>query len=180
MTIARANALPRKEFVATFGWVFEGSPWVAEQAWPHRPFTDRESLHRALVREVEAADRQTKLALLRAHPDLGARARMSDASIGEQTGSGLDRMSTADYQRLQAMNRRYREKFGFPFLFAVKGSAVNDILISLERRVEAAPETEFQEALTQVYRIASFRLQDALDPSCNGKGAPHGPAPHQS
>ena len=162
MTIAEVNALPRDEFVAAFGWVFEDSAWVAEQACPHRPFADRDALHRAMTRAVEAAPQEARLALLRAHPDLGARARMSAASTGEQAGVGLDRMSAADYQRLQSMNRRYREKFGFPFLFAVKGSVVEDILNALQRRVEATPEMEFQEALAQVYRIASFRLQDAI------------------
>lgn len=162
MTIAEANALPRDEFVDAFGWIFEDSAWVAGLAWPHRPFADRDALHSAMARAVEAAPQEARLALLRAHPDLGARARMSDASTGEQAGAGLDRMSAADYERLQSLNRRYREKFGFPFLFAVKGTRVDDILRALERRVEAVPEMEFQEALTQVYRIASLRLQDAI------------------
>jgi 2-oxo-4-hydroxy-4-carboxy-5-ureidoimidazoline decarboxylase len=150
--------MTRDEFVARYGWVFEDSPWVAEEAWALGPFAGREALHRAMVGLVEAAPYERKLALLRAHPDLGARARMSDASAGEQAGAGLDRMSAADYARLQEMNRRYREKFGFPFLFAVKGSTVPDILEALERRVDAAPDAEFREALAQVYRIAGFRL----------------------
>ena len=158
MTMAAVNALTRDEFVAAFGWVFEHSPWVAEQAWPHRPFAGAAALHAAMVREVEAADRQTKLALLRAHPDLGARARMSDASVGEQLGAGLDRMNVTDYQRLQSLNATYRERFGFPFLFAVKGSTITDILAALERRIKAGPEPEFHEALTQAYQIAYFRL----------------------
>jgi 2-oxo-4-hydroxy-4-carboxy-5-ureidoimidazoline decarboxylase len=163
MTIAEVNALPLEEFVGALGWIFEDSPWVAERAWPHRPFADRDALHRVMVREVEAADRATKLELLRAHPDLGARARMSDASIGEQAGAGLDRMTPPDYQHLQAMNTQYRERFGFPFLFAVKGSTSADILRALERRMGASPEVEFQEALTQVYRIAYFRLSTTGD-----------------
>lgn len=162
MTIGEINTLSLRQFAAAFEWIFEDSPWVAELAWAHRPYANRDALLAAMVIEVKAAPREIQLALLRAHPDLGARARMSDASIGEQAGVGLDRMTPADYQRLQAMNARYREKFGFPFLFAVKGSTVADILSALERRVEAAPEVEFQEALAQVYRIASFRLQDAV------------------
>lgn len=162
MTLAEVNALPRREFAAAFGWIFEDSPWVAEQAWTHRPFATRDALHAAMVREVSAATRERRLALLRAHPDLGTRATMSDASVGEQAGAGLNRMAPADYQRLQTLNARYREKFAFPFLFAVKGGAVADILAALERRAEAEPAVEFQEALAQVYRIASFRLQDAV------------------
>jgi 2-oxo-4-hydroxy-4-carboxy-5-ureidoimidazoline decarboxylase len=162
MTIAEANALRREVFIAAFGWIFEESPWVAQRAWQHRPFADREALHRAMVHEVRAADREMQLALLRAHPDLGARARMSDASTGEQAGVGLDRMSVADFKKLQSLNLRYREKFGFPFLLAVKGITVADILKSLEQRVERLPEAEFHEALAQVSRIASFRLQVLL------------------
>jgi OHCU decarboxylase len=135
---------------------------VAYRAWQQRPFANRDALYRAMVGEVEAAEPAMKLALLHAHPDLGERSRMSEASAGEQSGAGLDRMRVADYKRLQALNRRYREKFGFPFLFAVKGSTVAEILASLEQRVEASPESEFQEALAQVYRIASFRLQDLV------------------
>ncbi|HEY1495395.1 MAG TPA: 2-oxo-4-hydroxy-4-carboxy-5-ureidoimidazoline decarboxylase [Candidatus Solibacter sp.] len=162
MTIAEANELRREVFVAAFGWIFEHSPWVANRAWQRRPFADSEALLRAMVNEVETADREAKLTLLRAHPDLGARASMSDASIDEQSSVGLDRMSVGDYKRLQTLNRAYREKFGFPFLFAVKGSTVADILAALERRLEAPPEDEFQEALAQVYQIASFRLRDVV------------------
>jgi OHCU decarboxylase len=162
MTIAEANELRREVFVAAFGWIFEHSPWVANRAWQRRPFADSEALLRAMVNEVETADREAKLTLLRAHPDLGARASMSDASIDEQSSVGLDRMSVGDYKRLQTLNRAYRERFGFPFLFAVKGSTVADILAALERRLEAPPEDEFQEALAQVYQIASFRLRDVV------------------
>jgi 2-oxo-4-hydroxy-4-carboxy-5-ureidoimidazoline decarboxylase len=87
---------------------------------------------------------------------------MSDASLGEQSSVGLDRMSVGDYKRLQSLNRAYREKFGFPFLFAVKGSTVAAILSALERRLDAPPEDEFKEALAQVYQIASFRLRDVV------------------
>jgi 2-oxo-4-hydroxy-4-carboxy-5-ureidoimidazoline decarboxylase len=87
---------------------------------------------------------------------------MSGASLSEQAGAGLGSMNAAQRERLQSMNRGYREKFGFPFLLAVKGSTVNHILNDLERRLEAAPEIEFQYALAQVYRIASFRLHDAI------------------
>ena len=111
---------------------------------------------------MEQATRDERLALLRAHPDLGTRARMSDASVGEQHGAGLDRLTPEEFDRLQRLNLAYREKFGFPFLFAVKGSTKHDVLAALERRLSAQPEDEFEEALRQVGRIAMFRLQDLL------------------
>ena len=162
MTLADLNVCDRAAFVNAVGWIFEHSPWVAERAMAHRPFANLEALHGAMVREVEAADPAAQLALLRAHPDLGTRARISDASSVEQSGAGLDRLTAEEFLRLQRLNAAYREKFGFPFLYAVKGSTKYDILMALERRLQEAPEQEYREALRQVYRIAEFRLREAV------------------
>lgn len=156
------NRLDRAGFVAAVGWVFEESPWVAERAWRLRPFADPSSLHDAMVRQVIEASRHEQLALLRAHPDLGARAPMSQVSAGEQGGVGLDRLPPDEEARLQSTNARYRERFGFPFLFAVKGSTPSAIRAALESRIDATWDDEFATALQQVFRIAGFRLQDLV------------------
>ena len=162
MTIAHLNSLERAQFVSAIGWVFEHSPWVAERAWEARPFANVEELHRAMVEQVERALPEEQLALLRAHPDLGTRARVSEASSAEQAGAGLDQLTQAEFERLRALNEAYRDKFGFPFLFAVKGSTKHDILEALERRGQSSREEEYLVALDQVYRIARFRLEDTL------------------
>lgn len=158
--------MDREVFVAAFGEIFEDSPWVARRAWESRPFGSRAILHQAMAQQVESAGPEEQLALLRAHPDLGARARMSAASTHEQAGAGLDRLTPEEYAELTAWNQAYRDKFGFPFLFAVKGSGKSAIMEALRRRasadVGADAETEFAEALAQVYRIAWFRLEAAV------------------
>jgi 2-oxo-4-hydroxy-4-carboxy-5-ureidoimidazoline decarboxylase len=111
---------------------------------------------------VSASSRDEQLALLRAHPDLGARARMTPTSAGEQAGAGLDRLTPDELDRLRQLNAAYREKFGFPFLLAVKGSTKHDVLAALAARLAATPDEEFAEAMRQVFRIAWFRLQDAV------------------
>ena len=151
-----------EEFVAAFGWVFEDSPWLAERAWVSRPFAGVDDLHAAMVAQVKRASREEQLALLRAHPDLGTRARVSYASRGEQAGAGLDRLTAEEFERLTGWNAEYHERSGFPFLFAVKGSTKHDILRALDERRHRAVEAEFAEALQQVYRIARFRLEAAL------------------
>ena len=160
MTLDAVNAMSRGEFTTQVGWIFEHSPWVAERGW--RRFADAADLHAALCEQVKLASRDEQLALLRAHPDLGTRARMSDASTGEQAGAGLDQLPPEEFRRLHAANLSYKEKFGFPFLFAVKGSTKHDILEAIERRVHATWEDEFETALVQVFRIAKFRLQDLI------------------
>ena len=162
MTLDDLNASSRDGFVAALGTIFEDSPWAAERAWRHRPFASLEDLHQAMLAEVSASSRDEQLGLLRAHPDLGARARMTPASAGEQATAGLDRLTPSEFARLRALNAAYREKFGFPFLFAVKGSTKDDVLAALAARLPATADEEFAEALRQVSRIAWFRLLDVV------------------
>lgn len=163
MTIAEANALSRDQFTAALGWIFEHSPWVAERAWARRPFASLQSLHHAMAGEVERAAREEQLALLRAHPDLGTRAKVSAASQGEQRGAGLDSLEAGEFELLQILNQEYRRKFGFPFIYAVRGSTKYDIQAALQRRLQREPEDELHQALCEVNRIAWFRLQDTFE-----------------
>ena len=160
MAIDALNTLGEREFVEAVGWVFEHSPWVAERAWPMRPFADVGELRDAMVQQVELASPEEQLALLRAHPDLGGRVRLSDASANEQIGAGLDQLTREEFDAFTRLNESYGQKFGFPFLYAVKGSTKYDILRTLEQRIRSTREDEYREALRQVYRIAEFRLND--------------------
>jgi len=162
LTVDRLNASDREAFVSALGGVFDGSPWIAERVWLLRPFETMDNLFRAMTAEIDGARREEQVALLRAHPDLGSRRRMSAASALEQSGAGLTELSAADGARLQQLNSTYREKFGFPFLLAVKGSSPADILAALERRLESTVDGELDEALRQVHQIGWFRLQDLI------------------
>jgi 2-oxo-4-hydroxy-4-carboxy-5-ureidoimidazoline decarboxylase len=162
LTLDRLNASDREAFVSALGGVFDGSPWIAERAWLRRPFEKVDGLFRAMIAEIDGARREEQLALLRAHPDLGSRMRMSAASALEQSGAGLTELSAVDGARLEQLNSAYREKFGFPFLLAVKDSSPADILAALERRLERTVDSELDEALHQVHRIGWFRLQELV------------------
>ena len=162
MTIDDLNAGDQRAFLEAVGGVFENSPWVAERAWTRRPFESLDALHAAMTSHVAAATFDEQLALLRAHPDLGSRSGMSDASAAEQAGAGLGTLTRPELDRLHALNGAYRDKFGFPFLFAVKGATKQDILNALETRLAATRDAELGEALRQVSRIARFRLEDVI------------------
>jgi len=162
MTLDDLNAGDRDGFVAALATIFEGSPWAAERAWRHRPFASLEALHQAMMTEVSTSSRDEQLGLLRAHPDLGTRARLTAASADEQSGAGLDRLTPSEFNRLSELNTAYRDKFGFPFLLAVKGSTTDAVLAALAARLPATVDEEFAEALRQVSRIAWFRLQDVV------------------
>jgi OHCU decarboxylase len=161
-SIGELDRMALDQFVAAAGWVFEHSPWVAERAWHRRPFESREQLAARMNEEVMAASPGAQLALLLAHPDLGTRAKISQSSTAEQAGAGLDQLTAAEHARLTELNEAYRAKFGFPFIYAVKGSGKFAILEALARRLGNNPQEEFQEALRQVYRIAGFRLESIV------------------
>ena len=162
MTIADLNQMDRTAFIAAIGHVYENTPWVAGRAWHKRPFVSFDKLCDEMQATVTDASHEEKLALLRAHPDLGTRARIGESSTREQVGAGLDRLSPEEYVELARMNAAYRLKFGFPFLYAVKGSGKQQILEALETRLGSTPADEFAEALKQVFRIAHFRLEEIV------------------
>ncbi len=136
---------------------------MAERAWQRRPFSSLDDLTAKMSAEVAAASTAEQLALLRAHPDLGTRAKVSPSSANEQAGVGLDRLTAEEFDRLLRLNQDYKDKFTFPFLYAVKGSDKNAILAALEHRLASTPDAEFHEALRQVYRIARFRLESIVE-----------------
>jgi 2-oxo-4-hydroxy-4-carboxy-5-ureidoimidazoline decarboxylase len=158
--------LNREAFLAAFGEVFEHSPWVAEGAWEAGPFTRVDDLHAALVRVVREAGEEAQLGLVRAHPDLAGKAavrgELTAASRGEQAGSGLNQLSLEEFARFQELNNGYQQKFGFPFVMAVKHKRKDEILDAFAERLGDAREAELDRALAEIAKIARFRLQDIL------------------
>ncbi len=159
------SRLDRAAFVARYGGVYEHSPWIAEAAFEaglDAGADHAEGLAALLAARVEAADRERQLALLRAHPDLAGRlalaGELTAASSAEQAGAGLDACTPEEFARFRELNGRYVERFGFPFIMAVKGFHRAEILAAFEQRVDNPPETEFRTALDQVHRIARLRL----------------------
>ena len=163
LTLQKVNQMNKEEFVNTFGWIFEHSPWVAEIAWDRLPFQSCKELFQAMITVVQNAKGPLQLALLRSHPDLGTKVKMSEVSQKEQAGVGLDKLSKGEYEEFVSLNQIYVEKFGFPFIMAVKGQNKDSILSSMKERVDSDYEVECITAIKEVYKIARFRLNDILD-----------------
>jgi 2-oxo-4-hydroxy-4-carboxy-5-ureidoimidazoline decarboxylase len=162
MTLEWINTAERDEFIERLGGVYEESSWVAKRAFAQRPFNSLDQLRRTMKSVVDAADRERRLDLLRAHPDLGEQTEMTEASKQEQASAGLDELSPDRYETFQWLNEMYREKFGFPFIKAVKNATPDIIQESMETRVDLTPSQEFDNALEQVHKIARFRLDELV------------------
>ena len=156
------NRMSPHDFRLALGDVFERSPWIAERALAAGPFASRDGLHEAMIWVMREASREEQLVLLRAHPDLAVRAArastLSAASRSEQSVAGLDRLSDHDYQRFERLNARYRERFGFPFIVAVRKYDAASILAAFEGRLTNSVDSEIEAALSEIADITRFRL----------------------
>ncbi len=167
--IDRPSAMDKETFVDRFGSIFEHSAWIAERAFAGELGAAHDTaigLHNALTIQFRTSSETERLGVLTAHPDLAgklaAAKRLTAESTAEQAGAGLDALTDAERTRFTELNDAYKEKFGFPFIIAVKGLNKDQILKTFEARVANDRDTEFATACRQVERIALLRLKDLL------------------
>ena len=161
--------IDRTDFLDRFGGVFEHSPFIAERALDAgavpQPLTAA-GVHAALTDAFRKSSADEQLGVLRAHPDLAGKLAiaggLTEDSRKEQAGAGLDRLSPEEHARFTRFNTGYTEKFGFPFIIAVKGLDKDDILAAFETRIGNTADEEFETAKAQVERIALLRLNALL------------------
>lgn len=163
------SQLDKAEFVDRYGSIFEHSPWIAERAWDGELAPANDSavgLQFALRCQFRMATPEERLAVLRAHPDLAgklaAAKRLTAESSAEQASVGLDHLTDDERDRFTALNTAYVEKFGFPFIIAVRDNTKASILAAFEKRIANSAEEEFATACAQVERIALLRLRAVL------------------
>jgi len=152
-------------FVGRYGGIYEHSPWVAEETFEvSREIDDVDELARIFRKCVDLATNERKLELIRAHPDLAGKAalrgELTEESSTEQASAGIDQCSQEEYQQFQELNDSYKQKFGFPFVMAVRGSNRHEILAAFGRRLENDSKTEFDTAINEIHKIARLRLQE--------------------
>jgi len=166
LALADVNALDEDAFVAALGDLFEHSPWVARAAFDRRPFASVADLHGALEAAVRAAPRERQVALIRAHPELAGRearaGELTEASTGEQARVGLDRLTAEELGELEAVNRAYRERFGFPLIVCVREHTKDSILAWGRARLGHTADDEVATAIGEIAKIAGLRLRDLV------------------
>lgn len=168
--LAVISQMEKADFIALFSSIYEHSTWVAEELWrqkvqhPSEYFDSIDKIKATMADIVEQSTDEQKLILLRAHPDLAGKAalagELTHASTSEQSAAGLDQCSEEELAYFLQLNDTYREKFGFPFIMAVKGATKEQILAGFESRTPNDWQTEFDRAMSEVHKIAGFRLAD--------------------
>jgi 2-oxo-4-hydroxy-4-carboxy-5-ureidoimidazoline decarboxylase len=165
------NTCLRDVFVSALGDVFEHSPWVAEAAFPFRPFPTVAALHNAMMEAVRTAPPGRQFEFVRGHPELASKVGPGDltaASRAEQGSLGLDRLSGEEFTRFTRLNAEYRKRFDLPFVICVRRHTRDSILRNFERRTANDPEMELRTALDEIGLITRLRLVATVD----GPGKP--------
>jgi OHCU decarboxylase len=161
----RPSEMDLTTFVAEFGGIFEHSAWIAEGAHGLElgPTHDTATgIHNALARVFRSASEEQRLGVLTAHPDLAgklaAAGELTAESTAEQAGAGLDLLTQEERDMFQDLNAQYVDRFGFPFIIAVKDNTKASILAAFHARIANDRDIEFVTACRQVERIAELRL----------------------
>lgn len=162
IALEKVNLLDKNQFEMIFADIAEHSPWVASFAAEQRPFSDVNQMVNAFKQGVNQAPKIDQLALINAHPDLAGKAHLTPDSKSEQAGAGLDSLTVAEMADFTELNTRYKAKFHFPFIFAVKGADKYKILDSFKQRINNEPNAEFDTAMENIFRIFMFRIEDQV------------------
>ena len=169
LTLEQLNAASPAEALSLLDGLYEHSPWIAEEALAQRPFRSLAHLKHALAQVVRTAELDAQLGLIRAHPELAGKAMVAKSltaeSTNEQSKAGLTECTPEEFERIQQLNAAYNERFGFPFILAVRGPrgtglSKQEIIDTFARRLDNHPEFELAEALRNIHRIAEIRLND--------------------
>lgn len=162
-SLSDLNTLSLAQFTTVLAGIFEHSDWVATRTWSRRPFAGLDALHASMCAVMHEASDAEKLALIRAHPDLGDRlAALTPESASEQAAAGLTTLTEAEQTQFQALNDAYKQYFGFPFILCARLNDPQSMLLAFEARLPNDRETEIATALAEIEKIAKLRLDQLL------------------
>ena len=156
------NKLNKSEFLSTFGNVFERTEWIAEKCYDSKPYNNVQELVNKMMEVFENSIKEKHLKILNSHPDLAVKKKLTKESENEQANANLNQCTNEEFEEFNKLNEKYKKKFGFPFIIAVKGKNKNEILNSFRQRITNNINFEFEEAKKQVKKIASFRLDEII------------------
>jgi OHCU decarboxylase len=156
------NKLNKSEFLSTFGNVFEKTEWIAEKCYNSKPFNNVQELVNKMMETFENSIKEKHLEILNSHPDLAVKKKLTKESENEQANANLNQCTNEEFEEFNRLNEKYKKKFGFPFIIAVKGKNKNEILKIFRQRITNNINLEFEEAKKQVKKIATFRLSEII------------------
>ena len=159
----KIEKLSKNEFTEVFSNIFENASWVAKILYKRKPFENFQDLTKKMILIFEDSDSQSKLKIIQSHPDLADKTKigtLTSESNKEQSNAGLDQCTEEEFLDFKNLNLKYKKKFGFPFILAVKKKNKSEILTNFKKRILFDKKSEFNEAIKQIKQIANLRLDE--------------------
>ena len=161
-TVDKVNNLSKFDFISIFGNVFEKTEWIAEKCYQLKPYNNIDELISKMIEIFENTEKEKHLEILNSHPDLAIAKELTEDSKNEQKNASLNQCTDQEFIEFNNLNKKYKKKFSFPFIIAVKGKNKEEILNIFRQRIANNINLEFEEAKKQVKKIASFRLNEII------------------
>ena len=163
ISIDKINQLTKNDFISIFGNIFEKTKWIADSAYNLKPYKSSSELSAMIMKIYENTTKENYLKIFNSHPELAVENRLTDDSKNEQNNSNLNQCTDEEFNEFKILNNKYKKKFGFPFIIAVKGKNKSEILDNFRKRTNNKINLEFKEAKEQVKKIANYRLNEIIN-----------------
>jgi 2-oxo-4-hydroxy-4-carboxy-5-ureidoimidazoline decarboxylase len=162
-SIDQINQLTKNDFIDIFGNVFEKTYWIASKTFDSKPYKSVNELLSVMMKIYENIPKEDCVKIFNAHPELAVEKKLTKDSKIEQDGASLNHCNNEEFNEFKDLNKKYKKKFGFPFIIAVKGKNKNEILNNFRERIKNEINSEFNEAKNQVKKIATLRLTGIIN-----------------
>jgi 2-oxo-4-hydroxy-4-carboxy-5-ureidoimidazoline decarboxylase len=136
--------------------VFERAPALVDQLTAEAPFATGEAFLTRARTLLDGMNVDERIAVLDAHPRIGADPRTMSADSRREQGGRED---DAVLRELEDLNDRYEERFGFRFVVFVAGRPRSAIVPVLRERLARTRDAELATAVDELMRIARDRLE---------------------
>ncbi len=147
--------MPSDAITGRLAAIFERAPGLAAALRRAAQDTPRAIIAKARG-ALDAMTEEQRIAVLDAHPRIGADAASLSLHSRREQGDAADEATLAE---LEELNDAYEEKFGFRFVVFVAGRTKKEIVPVLRGRLGNTREEELKKGLDEFLAIALDRLE---------------------
>ncbi|CAG9856612.1 unnamed protein product [Phyllotreta striolata] len=160
-SVDEVNNLISESFVRIFGNVVEHFPAAAIGILKCRPFEDINHIVQAIYDFLDCLKPHEKEKIFQLYPDLLECGVCNSPFIMEKEHqNGYGRIDLEEKRRVQELNVRYKDKFGFPFI--TTKTDMSNLYTEILSRVDNSKEEELQRAMREVKAMVYNRVHEIV------------------
>ncbi|KAL1489892.1 hypothetical protein ABEB36_013820 [Hypothenemus hampei] len=170
LTIQEVNNLESDRFIKIFGNIVEHCLAAGIRILKHRPFKCIDDIVKAIDNYLDSLKDEEKIQILQLYPDSVSKlAGFSNSMLEFNThqkiidNSQRSSLRFEDKKRLKQLDKKYKEKHGFPFIICGKeGEDIEKLSAEIEARLMNDTQQEIEIALKEVKKICKLRIYEIV------------------